>query len=209
MKQIALWSVLGVAVLGGIAYTQSPLVVDNVKTVTEYIEKTEVVSELDQRIKDAQEAAQAEIQASAQAAYDAAIDQAMLEIEHDVTKAYREEIEAKEDELAKQVGVYWTVRDNIIKEIRAAFPEDPHTAVAIATCESNLNPNAYNDKNVTPTVDRSLFQINSVHDARLEALGLDPWNPADNIAFARMLYDEQGWRPWVCAWSKDHLALNV
>lgn len=107
MKRTYVYVLGGLVVLGGIAYfTNKPIVVEQVKTVTETIEKTVAVSELEKRIKDAQDAAQAEIQASAQAAYDAAIDQAMLEIEHDVTKAYREEIEAKEDELAKQVGVY-------------------------------------------------------------------------------------------------------
>lgn len=32
----------------------------------------------------------------------------------------------------------------------------------------------------------------------MEELGLDIWNPEDNVAFARILYEEQGWKPWVC-----------
>lgn len=95
------------------------------------------------------------------------------------------------------------------KLIARTFPEDPHTAIAVATCESNLNPMAYNPSNTNGSVDRGLMQLNSTHDARMDALGLDPWNPEDNVAFARLLYDESGWRPWVCAWHKDHLAMNI
>jgi hypothetical protein len=32
----------------------------------------------------------------------------------------------------------------------------------------------------------------------MKELGLDIWDPEDNVAFARILYDEQGWTPWVC-----------
>ena len=78
------------------------------------------------------------------------------------------------------------------------FYDDPYTAIAVATCESGLKPNAYNDKNFDDSDDVGIFQINSVHLERMNALGLDRWNPEDNIAFARMLYEESGWQPWVC-----------
>lgn len=97
----------------------------------------------------------------------------------------------------------------MVSLIRTTFPEDPHTALAIAECESGLNPEAYNPNNYDGSVDRGLMQINSTHDARMNELGLDPWNPEDNVQFARLLYDESGYRPWVCAWSKDHLALDI
>lgn len=86
-----------------------------------------------------------------------------------------------------------------MREIHRIFPEDPHTALAIAKCESGLNPDAYNPHNTDGSVDRGLMQLNSVHDKRLEALGLDPWNPEHNLQFARMLYEANGWRDWVCA----------
>lgn len=82
--------------------------------------------------------------------------------------------------------------------IRETFPEDYTHAIAVATCESNLNPKAYNPRNPDGSVDRGLMQINSTHDKRMQSLGLDPWDPEDNVAFARMLYDESGWHPWVC-----------
>lgn len=93
--------------------------------------------------------------------------------------------------------------------IKETFPEDPHTAVAIANCESGLNPNAYNPNNPNGSTDGGLWQINSVHNETLVEKGLSKWDPEDATEYARMLYDEHGWRPWVCAWSKDHLALNV
>lgn len=93
--------------------------------------------------------------------------------------------------------IEWT-RARIEQEIRSTFPEDPETAVAVAKCESGLNPKAYNGKNRDGSSDGGVFQVNSVHDRHLRQLGLDKFNPRDNIKFARKLYDESGWRPWVC-----------
>jgi hypothetical protein len=78
------------------------------------------------------------------------------------------------------------------------FPEDPHTAIAVARCESGLLPHAYNPRNTNGSTDGGLWQINSVHDKRLQQLGLDKYDPEDATKFARMLYDERGWRDWVC-----------
>lgn len=90
--------------------------------------------------------------------------------------------------------------------IRETFPEDSATAIAIARCESGLKPDAYNPKNYNGSVDRGLFQINSTHDTRMDALGLDPWNPEHNAQFARLLYEESLWQPWVCHNKGMHLA---
>lgn len=79
------------------------------------------------------------------------------------------------------------------------FPEDPNTAIAIANCESGLKPTAYNPNNRNGSTDGGLWQINSIHDKTLEAMGLDKWNPEDATKFARHLYDNAGgWRDWVC-----------
>ena len=69
----------------------------------------------------------------------------------------------------------------------------------MAKCESGLNPDAHNGKNANGTTDGGLFQINSSHDARMEKLGLDKYDPEDNVKFARILYEENNWKPWVCA----------
>lgn len=65
-------------------------------------------------------------------------------------------------------------------------------------CESGLKPSAYNPSNKDGTTDGGIFQVNSVHDKRLNELGLDKWDPEDNVKYARMLYEESGWLPWVC-----------
>lgn len=92
-----------------------------------------------------------------------------------------------------------TTKEKTIEEkIVAAFPEDSATALKIAKCESNLNPNAHNNRNKDGTTDGGLFQINSVHDKRLAELGLDKYDPDDNIKFAQLLHEERGWLPWSC-----------
>lgn len=91
--------------------------------------------------------------------------------------------------------------------IRHTFPEEPEKAIAIATCESGLRPNAYNGNNPDGSSDGGIFQINSVHDTRLKELGLDKYNPEDAAKFARMLYDERGnFDDWVCYTKDMHLA---
>lgn len=85
------------------------------------------------------------------------------------------------------------VEKTIEEKIREAFPEDSDRAVQIAKCESGLRPEV-----VSHTNDSGIFQINHIHDKRLNELGLDKFNPDDNIKYARMLYDERGWKPWVC-----------
>ena len=75
------------------------------------------------------------------------------------------------------------------------FPEDYEKALAIAKCESSLNPKAYNDKNSNGSWDAGLFQINSVHGYTVNHL-MDLEN---NVKIARKIYDRQGWKPWVCS----------
>ena len=70
-------------------------------------------------------------------------------------------------------------------------------ALRIATCESGLNPKAYNGNNDNGTTDGGLWQINDVHNPTLAELGLDKYDPEDATKFARMLYDERGFNDWV------------
>jgi len=83
----------------------------------------------------------------------------------------------------------------VIGLIKETFPEDAERALAVAKCESGFKPDAKG-----PTQDGGVFQIHiPSHGKRLEKLGLDIWDPEDNVEFARILYNEQGWTPWVCA----------
>ena len=83
--------------------------------------------------------------------------------------------------------------------IKQAFPASQYTkAVAVAKCESGLNPKA-----VSPGgANWGLFQINKVHEKTLNAMGYK-WSqitdPVVNSKIARKIYDSSGWRAWSCA----------
>lgn len=87
-------------------------------------------------------------------------------------------------------------RESIIEKVRQAFLDAP-IMLEVARCESQYKVTAHNTTlNKDGTTDGGVFQINSIHDPELKALGLDKWNPEDNIKFARILYDRSGLKPW-------------
>lgn len=83
--------------------------------------------------------------------------------------------------------------------IRQHFPAAQHDrAIAIAQCESGLNPKA-----VSPGGGNwGLFQINTVHKPMVQKMGYS-WDqitdPYVNSKVARTLYNQSGWSPWSCA----------
>ena len=81
--------------------------------------------------------------------------------------------------------------------IRAAFGPAGEKAVAVAKCESGLRPGARNGPHA------GLFQVNTaIHAARIKRMGYtvaQMFQAGPNIAVARALYAESGWRPWTCA----------
>jgi len=95
----------------------------------------------------------------------------------------------------------------VVRLIRKYFPDDLHNALAVAKCESGLNPYAYNPSNTNGTQDKGLYQINTVHNATLARHGLDPWKPEHNVKFARMLYDKNGWQDWSCV-TQGYIAMR-
>lgn len=97
---------------------------------------------------------------------------------------------AQAEEPAREILIEIIPEEKTIEQkIRETFPEDPDRAVKIAQCESGLNPKA-----VSPTNDHGLMQINkSVHNVDGDIYDVDT-----NLKFARKLYDERGWKPWVC-----------
>ena len=82
----------------------------------------------------------------------------------------------------------------IIHEI---FGEHGSAAVAVARCESGLNPQAVSRGGGN----WGLFQINKVHRGRVQAMGYqweDVLDARVNTLVARSIFDEQGWQPWGC-----------
>jgi hypothetical protein len=69
-------------------------------------------------------------------------------------------------------------------------------AASIALAESGGNPNAINNNNPNGTIDRGLWQINSVHGSQST---LDPL--ANARAAVAISHGGTNWRPWCTAWS--------
>lgn len=65
----------------------------------------------------------------------------------------------------------------------------------IIECESKWNSNAIN-VNKNGSIDRGIFQINSVHKSLKNE---DAFNFKKNIDFGIEMYKKQGVRPWVCS----------
>ena len=93
------------------------------------------------------------------------------------------------------VEVVWD-EEQIKEKIDEVFPDAP-VMREIARCESQFVADAENTTlNKDGSTDGGVFQLNSIHDAELERLGFDKWEPEDNIAFARILYERNGLRDW-------------
>lgn len=86
--------------------------------------------------------------------------------------------------------------------IKKYFGDDSDTAIAIAKCESSLNPLTIGDKHlVKPSI--GLFQINQRwHGYSVEELQ----NPEFNCKVAKEIFDRWGnWNAWTCYKSGGYL----
>lgn len=72
-------------------------------------------------------------------------------------------------------------------------------AIAVARCESGLNPGAMSPGGGN----HGLFQINNVHSGTFQSVTGAPWSARydaeTNTRFAKWLYNQSGWGPWACA----------
>jgi len=108
-----------------------------------------------------------------------------------------EEIEPEPKEVRVKVVYDWS-EERVVKEIQKVFPDVP-IMIKVAKCESEYDIYAYNPTNNSH--DTGVLQISKkYHGERAERLGYDLNNPIDNLAFGRLLYDQQGLAPWI--WSK-------
>jgi len=88
-----------------------------------------------------------------------------------------------------------TETQQIFEEIEKVFGENAGTAKRVACCENQGKPNcSYLDpKKKGPTDDWGAFQIHRPsHQVPVRFLV----NWRINIAIAKQLFDEQGWKPW-------------
>lgn len=99
--------------------------------------------------------------------------------------------------------INWTP-ERIEKEIRTVFTEEPNTAVAVAKCESGLNPTIQSRHTLSYGREQSfgIFQIHAKdHHTTAVRLGLTEYKTEvrDNLNMARYLYDDAGgFTPWTC-----------
>lgn len=74
--------------------------------------------------------------------------------------------------------------------------DDVAIGASIIMAESGGDPGAVNPYNSNGTIDRGLWQINSIHEGRLK--GGSWFDPADSTRMAREIYADAGnsWQPW-------------
>lgn len=97
-----------------------------------------------------------------------------------------------------------TPANRSVTDIICALSWPCDQALAVARCESNLNPNAWNRIQVWMTVPgygyvanyaTGLFQmLIPLHSWRFA--GADPYDAEANVRAAYSLYLERGWQPW-------------
>jgi hypothetical protein len=89
----------------------------------------------------------------------------------------------------------------IINEIDAVFGGYASGAIAVATCESGLNPNAWNPIAIMGSHAEGIFQIlyPITWDSTSEA-GYSPYDANANILAAHEIFARDGnsWREWAC-----------
>lgn len=81
------------------------------------------------------------------------------------------------------------------KHLVDQYDWDTNTALAVMRAESGCNPSATNKANRNGSVDRGLFQVNSVHKAKVGNLD-DLYDPATNVRIAYRVYQGSGWKAW-------------
>lgn len=87
--------------------------------------------------------------------------------------------------------------------------------VSIAKCESAFThtlPGGSVLRGRVDNADTGVMQINlRYHEARAKKMGYDLHNLRDNLAYARILYGEQGTKPWASSapcWEKTLAKAN-
>lgn len=87
----------------------------------------------------------------------------------------------------------YVLPQNVVDFIEMLWGDEAGDAIKVFTCESRLNPSVEHWNN-NGSVDTGVAQINSVHGINQKWLR----DYRINLLVAYKLWQEQGWRPWVC-----------
>jgi hypothetical protein len=93
-------------------------------------------------------------------------------------------------------------KEEISAYIKQVFGKHSDEALAVARCESGVSADHINI-NKDGSMDFSTFQINSTHARRFGSWFKANW--MENVRVAKVLFDEQGWNPWLASNSCHHL----
>lgn len=88
--------------------------------------------------------------------------------------------------------IYFTWQDEVKSTLRA-YEIDVDYASKVIQCESGWNPKAFN-YNRNGSIDRGLWQINSIHGVDKETL----YDPYLSTLEAIKIINRDGWKAWVC-----------
>jgi soluble lytic murein transglycosylase-like protein len=82
--------------------------------------------------------------------------------------------------------------------VQEYFGNETNYALAIIRCESGGNTYA-TGYNSDGSVDRGVFQVNSVHSAAVGGNLSALYDPATNVRVAKQIRDNSGWGAWTCS----------
>jgi hypothetical protein len=117
-----------------------------------------------------------------------------------VRDAVVETAQAEEVQKPVMIEIIYPKEESRMRLIKQYFPEDYDNAIKVFRCESHLMQEKDGVTVTGPTQDKGIAQIHvPTHGKELARLGLDVNDIEDNLKFARILYDQYGWKPWVCA----------
>ena len=68
----------------------------------------------------------------------------------------------------------------------------------VGECENSTFDQSRTNHNRNGSIDYGIFQINSIHTKKRGRKFIYDWR--ENVKVAKQIYDEQGWRPWSCAY---------
>lgn len=128
-----------------------------------------------------------------------------------------ERAEIEEEEIKNNPSTPQTAKTDIENETNTVFGEDAKIALAIFKTESALNPKAQNwnchyydddgkrystsckaeDRKNAWSVDCGIAQINHITPTDNKECPAELFDPKQNIAIAKKMFDKRGFQPWV------------